>query len=363
LVSGASLTASNVFLTSLILFKVAAVVANRVSQRILLVPMLPFAFFVSNLLALAWTCLYGSILIIGSLSGCLLRLWGPSCLGIRKWPLLWIGGWDFIGTMLTTVAVSRLPGPQIVLLGQVVLPMSMATSHVLLGSTFSLYQMAAVGIVISGVVVTTAASAGSSSSLFFCLLYAGGMLPYAIASTLKERLFRAHPDLPVVAVNFLTSVFQIAWSLAWLPVAAVPGLGGVPLAALPAFVAGALRCIAGQDHIPLHAPLETPDGTAVTDWTGCGAMPLPFLVYLTLNVTMNVLVLTVVKYGGAVLNFVVGTVATTLQYFAFAVDWPLLPRARLTAAHCGGFACALTGLVLYRVATLQRDADKAVGAL
>jgi hypothetical protein len=38
---------------------------------------------------------------------------------------------------------------------------------------------------------------------------------------------------------------------------------------------------------------------------------------------------------GAVLNFVVGTVATTLQYFAFVIDWPLLPHTELSTGDRG----------------------------
>ena len=53
--------------------------------------------------------------------------------------------------------------------------------------------------------------------------------------------------------------------------------------------------------------------------------------------------------AGNVLNFVVGAVSTTLQYFAFVLDWPLLPRSQLSPANYVGFMVAMLGLGLYRV--------------
>eukprot|EP00667_Euglena_gracilis_P014233 EG_transcript_14734 len=344
-------TGHNGLVLLLIVAKVMAAVASRVSQKIMLVPMKPFAYFVANLMALVYVVVYGLLLAAAYMLGRVTKdgVWSDHCLGIPKAKLILLGACDTVGSVLIAISASQLGGPFIVILGQAILPASMAVSYLLLGTTYSTVQGLAVGLVVAGVAVATALgppTAGAHPPLF-CLLMAASTIPYAISFTLKEQVFRERPGLHVLVVNFFSSVFQLCFAVMCLPVVSLPQFGGVPPTVLPAYVRLATRCVLGADSLELLAPAEL-DGVDTLMWTQCHYMPGPLLVYIVTNITMNILVLTVVKHAGAVLNFVLSTVATTLQYFAFVLDWPLLPRAKLAAANYVGFGCAVAGLVLYR---------------
>lgn len=128
-------------------------------------------------------------------------------------------------------------------------------------------------------------------------------------------------------------------------------------------VGSALELLAGT-----HTP--TPHHHVTTGADICSPMPWPWLIYAVLNVCFNISMLLVVKYGGgvptitptgiktttsgggAVANFMVGLVATALQYYAFAM--PIFPsfaaklqQPLLWTAHVG-FVAVVVGLTTYQ---------------
>lgn len=269
-------------------------------------------------------------------------------LHIRKMPFVWIGLWDSVGDMLGNVGTSHLPGYQVPLLAKLNIVFTAIFSSALLGKRYSVYQVAAMTVVLSGSFVTliptifsnsdeASTSASSFSDLFYAGVYVASVAPTALAFVLKEQVFREnqHLNLDIFVVNSYGSIVGLVFTILLLPLAAVPGLGKVPIADLPSYMSNGLYCFAGH---------------SIEDYDCTGAPTAPLL-YFAINVTYNICFLTLIKHGGALLSFITNTVTFPLATLLFTFSWPLLGASTLNGYVILGLCVELTGIVLYQRAS------------
>ncbi|CAB9514195.1 UAA transporter family [Seminavis robusta] len=343
----ASSSSSSLALPAMMASVVVSAVANTIIRRIALVPMQKFPYFLTQLQTLTYVFFYSSMLYLRFREGTV--TW--QMMQIRKSPFLYIGLWDSLGDMLGNVGTSQLPGYQVPLLAKLNIVFTAVFSALLLGKRYSGPQIAAMTVVLCGSVVTliptifasstagsTSESTSSFSDLFYAGVYVASVAPTALAFVLKEQVFREnqHLNLDIFVVNTFGSIVGLVFTIALLPLAAVPGLGKIQLHELPSYMKHGAACFAG------HSPVEDYD---------CTGAPLAPLLYFAINLTYNICFLNLIKHGGALLTFITNTVTFPLSTILFTLSWPLLGSSTLNSYIIFGLCVELTGVVLYQRAS------------
>ena len=181
-----------------------------------------------------------------------------------------------------------------------------------------------------------------------------GIIPNAISYSIKELVFKEMPQLDIFVVNSFDSLFQLGFTILLFPIVSVPGIGEVPFKDLGGFLEDAGTCFGGtqvtiaKSHYPItEAPKH------------CGAMPWLWIAYVFCNLSFNIIALATIKYGGAVLNAVAGTMALTLQNLSFYIHWPYLGAASFSVWAVIGFIVTIGGLIVYRWQTIMWNRELA----
>jgi len=343
---------------------VLSAVVNTILRRIALVPLAHYPYFLTQVQTLVYVVFYCSMLYYRRRRGIVTA----AMLQIRKQPFLWIGFWDSLGDLLGNLGTSRLPGYQVPLLAKLNIVFTALFSQILLGKRYSQSQILSMGVVITGSIVTLipqllaaatstttsssdekATSSSSVSDLFYALIYVSSVAPTALAFVLKEQVFREsqHLNLDIFVVNSFGSIVGLCFTVLLLPIASVPGLGKVPLSQLPEYMLHGLQCFTGANG---------------TDQDNCTGSPLAPLLYLGVNVLYNIFFLNLIKHGGALLTFVTNTVTFPLSTILFTLPWPLLGSSQLNGYILLGLVVELTGILLYRQASVQVSEKEKVDA-
>jgi len=158
--------------------------------------------------------------------------------------------------------------------------------------------------------------------------------------------------MDIFVVNSMDSLFQLIFTLLFLPLVMVPGFGAVSFSDFPDYVNNGAHCLIG---------------TSLSPESSCSGMPWATMVYVCVNLSWNISILLLVKKGGAVLTFIALAVSLPIANLAFILDWPLLegsgfhiPQGPLDLV---ALFVVLSGLIIYRVfSILQKkrlDREKA----
>src|SRR3954467_15581516 len=116
------------------------------------------------------------------------------------------------------------------------------------------------------------------------------------------------PDMDIFVVNSMDSLFQLMFTLLFLPLIAVPGFGAIKFSDFGSYINEGFHCLVG---ISLNEKESSCDG-----------MPYATIIYVCVNLSWNISILLLVKKGGAVLTFISLAVSLPIANLAFIADWP-----------------------------------------
>ncbi len=142
-------------------------------------------------------------------------------------------------------------------------------------------------------------------------------LVLSLLHSLKEMVFRGHPDIDIFVINSHSSLFQFFFQPLFLPLTILfERTMGLPFLVYirDAFVYAHLvwsishnRCFVGIN----------PSGS-ITD---CTIDPYPYLIYITINIIFNLLLLMITKKASAVLTFMAFQAVLPISVILFYIDW------------------------------------------
>eukprot|EP00294_Goniomonas_avonlea_P002034 CAMPEP_0114540284 /NCGR_PEP_ID=MMETSP0114-20121206/680_1 /TAXON_ID=31324 /ORGANISM="Goniomonas sp, Strain m" /LENGTH=286 /DNA_ID=CAMNT_0001724425 /DNA_START=45 /DNA_END=906 /DNA_ORIENTATION=- len=137
---------------------------------------------------------------------------------------------------------------------------------------------------------------GSHVLWYSCLIFWAANVPNALSSVCKEYALKGTCVLDVMYLTMWVGLFQTGFGFAFIPLQALPGFGGFPLAGLGSNLWDGILCTIG------HNPFLDDDCA--------GYQPAIFLSgYVVINFAYNVLGLFLTKHGSATL----ASIAYTLQ--------------------------------------------------
>eukprot|EP00698_Gefionella_okellyi_P016682 TRINITY_DN478_c0_g1_i11.p1 TRINITY_DN478_c0_g1~~TRINITY_DN478_c0_g1_i11.p1 ORF type:complete len:278 (-),score=27.26 TRINITY_DN478_c0_g1_i11:442-1275(-) len=226
---------------------------------------------------------------------------------------------------------------------------TMIASVILLQHRYSFLQVIAAGTILAGVFLTLLPrvlnQSVESASVVYYVVFFFSTLPGAISFVLKERIFIAQPELDLFVVNSFGSLSQLLFTLAFIPIFAIPGFGNVPIDELGQYIAAGAYCFAGENIV--SPSLVSPEA--------CKWSPAIPLIYMAVNLTWNICLLALLKTGGALFMFIAVTVSMPIAENVFVINLPLLPATPFSWYMLGGLLLILAGLFTYRLVTLHKE--------
>jgi len=186
-------------------------------------------------------------------------------------------------------------------------------------------------------------------------------IPTALSGVYKEIAFREVEDMDVWWLNGWVVLYQFLIGLLYAPLAAV--MSDVAISDIPENIWQGAQCVfAGTNFVT-----ESDDDCSTdTDCGGDGdtccdscngsidtvsAMPAIWglILYMSFNLTYNILLVLVIKHGSAALMYIASTVVLPLGSLCFTLPAFLGEHARsFTAFDGAGLGVVLLGLIFYR---------------
>mmetsp|Transcript_5753 Transcript_5753/g.24251 ORF Transcript_5753/g.24251 Transcript_5753/m.24251 type:complete len:179 (-) Transcript_5753:2705-3241(-) len=167
-----------------------------------------------------------------------------------------------------------------------------------------------------------------NSALFFCSC---GFI--ALALVLKEGALQGE-NLDIFVVNTSSSFMQMLATILLMPVSFAVALGGLSLGKWVDYVNAGVRTAVGME------------GLRITPYIG--------LAYMTVNLIMNILGITLIKNMSAVTAILTSIVTVPIVTLVFCLDLPLLTPQPFTPLFVLGVIAVLLGLAMYNYEGLQK---------
>ncbi|KAG5179711.1 hypothetical protein JKP88DRAFT_183161 [Tribonema minus] len=263
----------------------------------------------------------------------------PDQLRVPKRVFAVMGALDGVSGIMQIFAATYLSGPLVILLTQSAIPISMAISKRLLRARYSLTQYMGAFTVALGILVVlgpSMADGGAGGSFGWSTVMILSCVPMALSSVYKE-IALGESELDPIYLNGWVAIFQFAVSLPLALPAAMAGDPRVDPLHLPENIWDGLKCYVGVDSVE-EGPYED------HCWPGG---PLYVTLYLIFNITYNILIILILKYGSANILFMAMTITVPLGNAAFAL--PFIPgHTPLQSTDIIGLFAIMGGLVLYR---------------
>ncbi|XP_051126522.1 protein CLT2, chloroplastic-like [Andrographis paniculata] len=314
-------------------------VGNRVLQKLALVPMKNYPFFLAQVNGIVYVGVYFSVLLMRYRAG----LTTGEMLAIPKWPFVAIGVLEAFSVVSGMYAGAMLPGPAIPLLYQTFLVWQLVFSSLLLERRYSLNQI--IGCLFVGAGVVVAVTSGASHTrmlagigiLWPALMVASSAFQ-AGASIVKESIFvdaAAHlkgKSLDTFVVNAFGSGFQVLFMLLFLPILA--NLEGLSITGLPSYFKDGTACFLNLG------------GNSI----GCNGAPLLPALYIASNILFNISILNLLRVSDAIIASLAARSAVPIAIYVLSLPLPFLPQGVTLSPlfHLGSMILVL-GLILYNL--------------
>ncbi|XP_057773318.1 protein CLT2, chloroplastic-like [Salvia miltiorrhiza] len=312
-------------------------VANRVLQKLALVPMKDYPFFLAQLNCFALVVVFFWVLYVRYHVGVTTN----EMLAVPKSPFVAIGFLEFLSSICGMYAGAMLPGPAIPLLYQTFLVWQLVFSSLLLGKRYYLNQIMGCFLVAAGVVVAVS-SGGTDSGMLSGInpIWPGLMIASSFfqagASIFKESVFidaAKHlkgKSLDIFVLNSFASGFQALFSIGFLPI--LSNMKGIPLSQLPSYFTSGAACFFNIG----------------TNTTGCEGAPLLPLLYIASNIFFNISILNLLKVSNAIVTSLAGRAAVPFAIYILSQPLPYLPKGvSLSPFFHVGSAILVVGLIIY----------------
>ncbi|CAJ1423895.1 unnamed protein product [Effrenium voratum] len=323
----------------LVLTFLGSAVANRVANRILLVPMAKHSLFLSlatsavqlTAYALLLACRAWRRLAVRPLRMFLADFWFPLCL---------TGLCEGCFYPLVFAAAAKLPGGLVQVLNQSIVPYTVLFSVLLLNRSYELIQLAGVAIVLLGVLLAAAVPPGvphlpGQASLPDVLQCAGAYSLLAMGVTLKDLILKQSQggevpmpqELIILTVCTATAAVQLVAQLVALPWV-LPELDERH------------RIFAAGWHQLLGAEIPATPWIALTYWA-C-------------NVIFSLSALRLVRRASAATVVLTNVVALPMSALIFCFPLPLLERQHFRSHFAVSLLLVVAGNLLYGSTSWRR---------
>jgi len=256
---------------------------------------------------------------------------------------------DGLGNVLALIA-SPFIYPQLsVLLPQTIIIFAMICGILILRTRYTLWETLAALMVLGGAVITiipdianSQESAASGNNLLDDVIMAFSTLPSAISFTVKELIFRKEPKLDVFVVNSTGSLFQLIFSPFTIPLSLWVNHSVTEYYSIWSYIGNAAQCFVG---------IEPLDYRGVGPHFSCDYSPLPYMIYICINLVYNIALIILVAEASALLGFMTNKAILPLSVCLFYIKWPFIPTSTFNVPLITGLVVILVGLVLYRYTT------------
>ncbi|CEG42496.1 UAA transporter [Plasmopara halstedii] len=253
-----------------------------------------------------------------------------------------MGGLDSIAGILQVFAATYLSGSLIILLGQAAIPISMLISGLLLKAKYSGYQYVGAVVVTLGLLIVLGSGNSSSSSsvnphiaVLWSIIMIFSCVPMCLSSVYKEKTL-GEVKLDAVYLNGWIAVFQFLFAVPLTFPASLVGDHPVTPRELPQNMYNGMKCYFGQNTIT--------DGPHKDN---CEKATIYVTAYLIFNVTYNLLIILILKFGSANILWLAMTIMVPLGNVAFT--FPFMPEHQpLHAKDIAGLLFIMLGLFVYR---------------
>lgn len=249
--------------------------------------------------ALAYVVVYFSILAVRVKRGLVTK----KMLEYPKWKFVAIGFMEACGLALSFPAAARLPGAMLPVLAQIVIPLSLVLSKLILKRKYQLHQLAGCVLVLAGVFLSMkpylSSSLVSAHLGWYALMYGSSYLFPAIATILKEYILQnrefGDEGMDLFVINSFSSLAQGLVVLGMILFFSF-GLSG-HIGMTRSYVEEGVRCFAKNYQFPL--------------------------LYIFCNIFFNVQILTLLKKSNAVLASLSVAFIVPLTFIAFSFPLPM----------------------------------------
>jgi len=322
---------------------------NKIFQKLQTLPMYNYAYFLSIYVTFIYIPL--SFAYIWPMI-----LWGknitPKQRQIPLYKFFIMGFLDGIAGVMQTFSVNYIPnGALIILLTQSAIPISMFVSRWLLKAKYEKFHYVGATVVIAGLIVVLVPvflskdqNNGESTVkiAIWCVVLILSCVPMTLSSVYKEKaLGDDEADIDVVYLNGWVAVFQFLVSIPLaIPAAYASNL---TIQELPTNFYNGVRCYVGKDSI-LHSYYDHGQFIIVDQ---CKEAPLFVNLYIAFNVLYNILIILILKYGGANILWLAMTIMVPLGNVAFSLKFVPGHRA-MRPTDIVGLIVIMLGLCIYR---------------
>ncbi|XP_047976989.1 protein CLT2, chloroplastic-like [Salvia hispanica] len=314
-------------------------VANRVLQKLALVPMKDYPFFLAQLNIFAYVLVFFLVLHVRYRAG----ITTNEMLAVPKLPFVAIGSLEFLSSICQMYAGAMLPGPAIPLLFQTFLVWQLLFSILFLGKRYNFNQIIGCFLVAGGVVVAVSRGGTNSGMLTgISPLWPGLMIAssffQAAASIFKESVFidaakrLKGKSLDIFVINSFSSGFQALFTIAFLPI--LSSMKGLPLSQLPSYFSSGAACFFNIG----------------TNTIGCEGAPLLPLLYIASNIFFSISILNLLKVSNAIVASLASRAAVPFAIYILSQPLPYLPNGvSLSPFFHMGSAILVMGLIMYNL--------------
>ena len=342
------LKGANSLLLILVISVIIVATANRVMFKKMLEPMRNYLYFLSQLTTFIYIPIFFAFLWYLQLFTNRIT---PAMRGFPKWKFAIMGLLDASAGILMIFGGSQVSGTMQQLLLQGIIPFTMFFSllvstkilAVIFGKVLSVsyrwghYLGAA--IIIGGILTALLPAlilekSNNQTTILGIILFIASDIPNAFSGVYKEIAFKGEADLDIFMVNAWVSFFQFGWGCLFFPLTILPQFGGISFYEIPRNFADGAKCLVGIN--------STDKDHCEGAWWFVGG-------YMLANITYNLVLLAVIKYGSASLLYIASAVVLPLANISFAFHFIMGDQAQpLHWYDIVGLVVILVGLILYR---------------
>ncbi|XP_064992895.1 protein CLT1, chloroplastic-like [Musa acuminata AAA Group] len=310
---------------------------NRVLQKLALVPLKEYPFFLAQFTTFGYLVVYFSILCIRYHTGIVT----DEMLSLPKTPFLAVGLLEALAAASGMAAGAVLSGASIPVLSQTFLVWQLLFSVIFLKRRYRFNQILGCLLVMVGVVITVTSGSVAGMSLknagiFWSLLMITSFLFQAADTILKEMIFLDAAkklkggSVDLFVVNSFGSAFQALFICILMPF--LSKLWGIHFSQLPSYIRDGTACFLNIGSLS----------------KGCEGAPILPVLFVIVNMAFNISLLHLLKISSAVVSCLASTFAVPLAIYAFTLPLPYIGAASsLPTGFIAGAAVLVSGLLLY----------------
>lgn len=218
-----------------------------------------------------------------------------------------IGLLDSIAGIMQVFSATYLGGSLLILLSQSAIPISMIISKALLRATYKIHEYLGAAIVSTGILIVLLPSmhtilqfytTTSNDTLLWSMVMISSSIPMCLSSVYKEKALN-ETQLDPIYLNGWIGIFQFLYAIPLAIPAAYAGSPVVELSSLPKNLLDGFYCYLGYNSITTGSHLDE-----------CDTATFYVTIYLLFNVTYNILILLILRYGSANILYLVRSYST-----------------------------------------------------